>query len=149
MRYIPVILHRDDMGSWVLMPKLLERMEKFLNEYTRDPGSSLPNVVKTAFGAGDTRALLLVIFDEDGNDVVGHMVATVEYNLGVAAGFIHQWQIDVTEKAVPEAVNGIITAWATGLGLESVMALAIDEKRARLFRKYGFDGTLVLTKRRI
>lgn len=154
MRYEPIVLHRGDPVSWVLMPKLAVRILKFMELYNHDTTGPLPQVVYTAFGGGDQRVFVCVVIDNEESEIVGHMVASIESYLGEATGFIHQWEID---KGLPAedlsylraAIDAMMVTWCAGIGLKSMTAMALDEPRAKLFKKHRFDRFAVLVKRRM
>ena len=154
MRFTPIAMHRNDPVSWMLMPKYIERVKKFMETYNSDTSSPLPQIIHTAFGAGDPRAFMCAVLDAQEECVAGHMVATVETYLGEPTGFIHQWEID--KDLPPEdlsqiraTIDAMMVTWCTGLGLKSMTAMALDEARARVFRKHSFSKFAVLVKRRM
>ena len=154
MRFTPIILHRSDPVSWMLMPKFIERVKGFMESYNSDADGPLPDIIHTAFGGGDPRAFLCAIIDGEEKCIAGHMVAGVETYLGEPTGFIHQWEID---KGLPPdelekiraTIDAMMMTWATGLNLKSMTAMALDEARAKVFKRHRFNRFAVLVKRRL
>ena len=145
-------MYRGDSASWMLMPLLIRRVLKFMAAYNSNSDGPLPNIIHTAFGSGDPRAFICVILDKEETAIAGHMVATVETYLGEATGFIHQWEIDKGLQdedltAIRATIDAMMVTWCNGLGLKSMTAMALDEPRARVFKRHGFEKFAVLVKR--
>ena len=136
-----MILDKHDSLSWVLMPKALERIEKFCRKYQTDTNADeLVNLVQMHFVAENPLLMVAVGF-QPGKGVFAHALACIDENIGNRFVTIMQLESDVPFED-RKAVNLILDQfklWGLSHNAIEVNIVTTDEAHARLFKRYyGF-----------
>lgn len=140
-----VILNRSIKGTYMLMPEMLRRIKAFEDD---DWTSALAESFEDAFCHASPIMLGIALVDDDGV-MRGHCVAGMETFAGKSQPVIYQLAKDqgydeggaVTTSDVESAVEtwAQMTAARAGLNISHVMIAVKDEKRERLFERFGYE----------
>jgi hypothetical protein len=134
------------------MPKLLERIERFCEEERTDqPASSAKAHVMAQFVSEKPLIRCLLALDE-GENVVGHLIAVIEVYHGRNILSIWQYSVDerIDRRLLLEEWEKLV-AWAkTEWGAKEAHSCAMDDKRARMDSIFwGFKRHRILMRREI
>jgi hypothetical protein len=140
-------------GSYIVLPELLQRIEAFDgNGWCR----KLAERVEKSFCADDNLMLAIAVMSDEGK-MIGHVVAGLELMLGQATVLVYQFAKDKGADPEPLETNQelqrMIEGWAVslasakGIEINHVTIMCKDEKRERLFQKFGYEsGPRVMRK---
>jgi hypothetical protein len=140
-----VIMNRQMKATYRLMPEFIERIKAFEdNDWT----SSLAGAFEEAFCQGSFVMLGIALMDDDGI-MRGHCVAGIETFAGKSQAFIYQLAKDQGNdgnwRETTSTVQSAVEAWAhmagarLGTEITHVMVSLMDEKRERLFGRFGYE----------
>lgn len=145
----PLVLHRSQEASWVLVPAFLQRVAAFSARHDSRHVADVRERFMEDFGAGRGAYLGVALVDEDGS-MQGHLLACLEQrNLtGAIHATVWQWEKDCRcDYLVDEQCRQLLEGWAAAKGAEKLVALALTDSRARLFQRYGFAaGPRLITR---
>lgn len=141
----PIIVDRRQKGTFRLIPELLERIKAFEpNEWT----VNLSAAFEEAFCQGSTIMLGIALVDDQGV-MRGHCVAGMETFAGKTQPIIYQLAKDQghdqAAASTTASVEDIVEAWAkmsaasNNLDISHVFISVLDEKRERLFERFGYE----------
>jgi hypothetical protein len=141
----PIVVHRRQKGTYRLMPELLERIKAFEpNEWT----VNLSEAFEEAFCQGSTIMVGLALVDDQGV-MRGHCVAGMETFAGKTQPIIYQLAkdqgFDESPTATTSEIEAAVEAWAqmsaahNRLDISHVFISVLDEKRERLFERFGYE----------
>ena len=130
-------LHRDRPTSWVYVPQLLERVERFCRERQTDtdPGT-LRKAIMQDFTADNPQMLVLIAIE--GSEIKGHLLAVM------CSWFGRKFSLAMQIECDRHVGDGIMTAgweqlkdWTTAQGGRKIKCEALTPALARLYRRFG------------
>jgi len=140
-----VILNRQIKGSFMLVPEMLRRIRTFEDG---DWTSALADSFEEAFCQGSQIMLGIGLVDSKGV-MRGHCVAGMETFAGKTQPVIYQLAKDPGHDGdgagTTANVEAAVETWAQmaagrlGLSISHVMIAVKDEKRERLFERFGYE----------
>lgn len=146
----PVVLRASDPSGlgWRLMPEALSRVYRFCERYDRyvRPDVLQRNVAQN-FTADVCSVFVVAILNAE-EQMVGHMLVSIEPWTGRRFMVILQLEIDDDHHITPETYKAgiaILRNVGAEIGADYVQTMAYSERgltdlrRARLFRRLGFE----------
>jgi len=138
---------KDEITSRYYWPDLIDRTRNFITRWEADTDPVwLFNCLNTAFMIGGDDWLVMGEIDQEGEKLIGHMVAqTAQYlNLGQVI-MIYQLECDVESGAMIDRGWKRIQQWAIEKNIRYIMNHARNQAVARLYRqKFGFRDRRIL-----
>lgn len=144
INFLPI--RRRLKGSFILLPEILQRISLF-----DDNGwcGQLADRVEKSFCADDDLMLAVAVMNKEGK-IIGHVVAGLELVLGQATVLVYQFAKDKGQDPEPLETNrelqSLLEGWAISLGstknleINHVTMMCKDEKRERLFQRFGYES---------
>ena len=142
------VLERDDWASsWALVPKALERIRRFAAVYDSYADTAIMvDGLQRTFASDKPLAKVLVY--TVGEEVRGHLLATIENWFGTVFVTIVQYELDQPLDAeMREACFQWLEGWGRSMDAQFTQVLAEGDALPRVYERIGFERTKTILRR--